>query len=876
MSLFYKHLSIFVAKNPFIVIFVTLITILPICSYYIFLPFTFKTDIRRGFAHRNGEAKYEFKVLGDFYNLSVDNIEIVALIIKGKNQTRLPITFKVLSEIERLDHFIQNNTFTYNNETIKLKDIYSPRGTFNFLFDAFKMGYEMQKLNYDVSLTLSNNINLSYPNSYIFGHKVFLGSHFFGVNLYNDSLNSHISSIKDVDMCSLWYMLHPNTKNQYKMMINIEKNLFEYFKLDNFSNILNVQIYGDEIANLEMLRGSINTTKMLIFGITGMIIYMFYVFRDIPYLSQIILLIGALSSPGLASLISFSFIGWFGISINSMMSITPFLVLGIGVDDAFLIYHCWQKHSMIKNNIKRFSTVIQEAGPSMTITSITNTLAFSIGITSPSSQMSEFCICTAVAVFADFILEFTIFAPLFLILNTNKKNNNNKENNQNEIFIKKEKYYWSSYTNFVISIQGKIIVIFILIIMYILAGIGMNGMESTFQPRKTFPQDSELINVFENLDEIYSEYAPVTLMVHSPPNITNKESSRKFMEMIEKLEEFPESWSKERSYVWLRDYEEYFNKNIKNSSKILSYELVPKFLNENYMNDKSVVKYTIDNNGNVKLNAFVIVIINHQKRSWHERAYLLSRVRNLINKYPEYNVTAYDYDATIFDLIITVPEEMLKAVLLTIGCMSIVCFFVVPDIIITSVAIISVTSIALTLIGILGLLGQDLDIVIMVNILMAIGFAVDYAAHISFHYYKLKVKLRNDIKYSKISNEHQLIILSKAFSYVGMPMIEAALSTIICMFPLFLIHVPIVKTFAQTVCLVSIIGTIHGLLITPSLLTINFFQNYDKNKQNYMTVSSHLKLLTTEDEKSNNININEKTVNTDIKNNKETLQNVIS
>uniref|UniRef100_A0A0K0FJ16 SSD domain-containing protein n=1 Tax=Strongyloides venezuelensis TaxID=75913 RepID=A0A0K0FJ16_STRVS len=839
MILLYKHLALYIAKNPYLIIFITLITTLPICSYYIFLPFSFKTDIRRGFAHKNGEAKFEFQVLGDFYNLSVDNIEIIALIIKGKNQTRLPITFEVLSEIERLDHFIQSKASSHNNETIKLKDIYSSRGTFNFLFDAFKMGYDLQKLNYDVSSVLSDNINLSYPNSYIYGHKVFLGSHFFGVKFHDDTSLPHISIIKDVDICSLWYMLNPNTNNQYIIMKDIEKNLFEYFKYDNFSKLLNIQIYGDEIANMEMLRGSINTSKMLIFGITG-----------------------ALASPGLATLIAYSLMGWFGVSINNMMSITPFLVLGIGVDDAFLIYHCWQKHSKIDNCIKRFTTVIQEAGPSMMITSITNTLAFSIGITSPASQMSDFCICTAVAVFADFILEFSIFAPLLLILNTDKINDTHKEIRQDDIFMEKNNYYWSPYTKFIISKRGKIIVLFITIIMYTLAGIGVRSMESTFQPKKTFPQDSELINVFKNLDEIYTEYAPVTLMINSPPNITNRESNKKFMEMVEKLEEFPESWSKERSYVWLRDYEEYFSKSTKNSSKPLSYELVPKFLNDNYLNDKSVVKYRIDKNGEVKLDAFVIVIINHQKRTWHERGYLLSRVRNLIKNYPEFNVTAYDYDATIFDLIITVPEEILKAVLLTIGCMSIVCFFVVPDIVITSIAIISVTSIALTLIGFLGLLGQDLDIVIMVNILMAIGFSVDYAAHISFHYYKLKVRLRNEINYAKINNEHQFIILSKTFSYVGVPMIEAALSTIICMLPLFLIHVPIVKTFALTVCLVSTIGTIHGLLITPCFLTINIFNNYDKKREHYMNILSNLKLTMTDDGKISNTDIDSKTVGT--------------
>lgn len=42
-------------------------------------------------------------------------------------------------------------------------------------------------------------------------------------------------------------------------------------------------------------------------------------------------------SPFLAMATAFGLIGWSGIQFNSVMVVTPFLVLGVGVDDAFLM-----------------------------------------------------------------------------------------------------------------------------------------------------------------------------------------------------------------------------------------------------------------------------------------------------------------------------------------------------------------------------------------------------------------------------------------------------------------------------------------------------------------------------------------------------------
>ncbi|VDN29104.1 unnamed protein product [Gongylonema pulchrum] len=54
--------------------------------------------------------------------------------------------------------------------------------------------------------------------------------------------------------------------------------------------------------------------------------------------------------------------------------ITPFLVLGIGVDDAFLLMHSWFYSQAVASS--RFCNIYLEVGPSITLSSITNVAAF--------------------------------------------------------------------------------------------------------------------------------------------------------------------------------------------------------------------------------------------------------------------------------------------------------------------------------------------------------------------------------------------------------------------------------------------------------------------------------------------------------------------
>lgn len=89
---------------------------------------------------------------------------------------------------------------------------------------------------------------------------------------------------------------------------------------------------------------------------------------------------------------------------------TPFILLGIGVDDVFVItnaYSLTYLHS--QDSRTRIGLSLRDAGISVTITTVTNILAFMVGATSVYYSIRVFCIVTAAGLIAGYILCLTLF-----------------------------------------------------------------------------------------------------------------------------------------------------------------------------------------------------------------------------------------------------------------------------------------------------------------------------------------------------------------------------------------------------------------------------------------------------------------------------------
>lgn len=89
---------------------------------------------------------------------------------------------------------------------------------------------------------------------------------------------------------------------------------------------------------------------------------------------------------------------------------TPFMILGICVDDIFVIINAYSLTYMYSDDArKRIGLSLRDSGISITITTLTNVVAFGVGATSVYYSIYVFCIVTASGLFAGYLLCLTVF-----------------------------------------------------------------------------------------------------------------------------------------------------------------------------------------------------------------------------------------------------------------------------------------------------------------------------------------------------------------------------------------------------------------------------------------------------------------------------------
>ena len=103
-----------------------------------------------------------------------------------------------------------------------------------------------------------------------------------------------------------------------------------------------------------------------------------------------------------------------GFKFSRMHPVLPFMIMGIGVDDMYVIVNTIDQTPMHLSANERFKIGLTLAGPSITITSVTDGIAFFLGSFTPLPGLQSFCMFCGFTVFMLYFSFLTIFAPLYL------------------------------------------------------------------------------------------------------------------------------------------------------------------------------------------------------------------------------------------------------------------------------------------------------------------------------------------------------------------------------------------------------------------------------------------------------------------------------
>ena len=131
--------------------------------------------------------------------------------------------------------------------------------------------------------------------------------------------------------------------------------------------------------------------------------------------TRMLLALASVGAIGLSIVASYALCSAMGFKYTPVHGVLPFVILGLGVDDSFVIMNAMDQTPRSMPLPDRMAKALSHAATSITVTSLTDFVAFSISVSSSLPALSSFCMFAAVAILLLFLLQITFFASAVVL-----------------------------------------------------------------------------------------------------------------------------------------------------------------------------------------------------------------------------------------------------------------------------------------------------------------------------------------------------------------------------------------------------------------------------------------------------------------------------
>ncbi|XP_031621793.1 patched domain-containing protein 3-like [Contarinia nasturtii] len=261
--------------------------------------------------------------------------------------------------------------------------------------------------------------------------------------------------------------------------------------------------YGD-ISSATMFQD----INKIMFGSALMFIFMILVLSKFGWIELRILLCSmGLMSVGMAFVSAIGLCSFLGISYGPVHTSLPFLLMGLGIDDMFVMMASWKKvqreHRLPRDPStlpERMGMMLQMAGSSITITSFTDVVAFVIGSITILPSLESFCLYAGVGVVFIFIYVNTFVVAIFTIDEYRIQANRNAfapciAHKSNRLWCDAhlmDRLVSFVYTKFIMTKPGKVIVLMTALAVTSYSFTGLLRLEQKFDPNWFIPERTYL------------------------------------------------------------------------------------------------------------------------------------------------------------------------------------------------------------------------------------------------------------------------------------------------------------------------------------------------------------------------------------------------
>ncbi|XP_077990039.1 NPC intracellular cholesterol transporter 1-like [Glandiceps talaboti] len=221
-----------------------------------------------------------------------------------------------------------------------------------------------------------------------------------------------------------------------------------------------------------------------------------------------------------------------------VIEVMPFLVLAVGVDNIFILVQRYQRDVRMayEERADQVGRIVGEVGPSMLLTSLSESIAFFLGALSSMPAVKAFSLYAAAAVFIDFLLQITAFVAL-MSLDAKRQESGRLDLCCCVPLVKKEPVpkdngiLYSFMTKYYAPVLMKNwlrpIVVIVFAFMFCGSTVLMTKVEVGLDQKLSMPEGSYVIDYFNNLSAYLNVGPPVYFVTKEGYDFTTIENQNK-------------------------------------------------------------------------------------------------------------------------------------------------------------------------------------------------------------------------------------------------------------------------------------------------------------------------------------------------------------
>ena len=521
-----------------------------------------------------------------------------------------------------------------------------------------------------------------------------------------------------------------------------------------------------------------------------------------------------------------------GVPFTTITNLLPFVLFGIGLDDAFIIMGSYGRTDHTKDPVDRLMDTIDDIGASITITSVTSTVAFGLGAMSDIPAIIWLCLYAFPSVILIYFYQLTFFCACivmderrimanrrdcFTCFQVVEQDNEAAQEQADDRRLDMDDGPVESaadklmlrYAKFLLKPWVKAAVVCVFLTFSVLCAFSAAKMRQKFDITELLPKDS-FVTSYLNAEKAYSSRKQTSYDIYfRNVNQSDPEIQQQMRDFIKDIVDGMDSILSMPERFWLDDLEDYVG--LANLQDLPFDEQVDRFLSVPLINEFYGGQISRNEDGviiasRVKVDADGLDLsdVKAQINALKQQEDITQR--QPINKgrsKPAFYTYSSEY--RLWEFYASCVRELSNSAIIGVGTVSLVALLLIPHWSAAPIILPMMCVLYIDMLGVMQWAGVSINAVSFVILAMSVGLLVDFLMHVLLRYYELP------------GSRHEK--MTGTLQTMGSSILLGGITTFLGTCPLVLSSSHVFYTVFIAFLALVVLGVSHGLVLLPVILS---------------------------------------------------------